>query len=697
MARKQNGFGNSKSLAFKGVKSPGNRIDKVPKVKAAGSYPSDRRFGSTVSRTVIERYDAESDWIRWRKGYEYYVKAAFEDLETATPVCGSPGAELADVCYNPGLPVQSDPAKPNYNPQYILYEQDATLYGDTNFSIDIKLSGWHFSTLNSDTGNHYCIKRTLETPVNMFNVTEVLYTSEAKANNELWVKGTTGPDAALLLRSLGERVTDGETNNSNGEPVELRGKSTEATLTYALNDKQQPAIYTGKSTYENPTTVSVVVNLDDLKTYTEANGFNFYEANGENLNKYIGKIGYFPQFYNVQTYSAASDNYLIFKDGSYFFEVDLSENVFSDDANPKQAFYILERETILPPSLYDVTAADPIFATQRYASSVKGKYLFQKSDYQRFFGNTYLTGELVEQQINRTSFPILPFIIQSVNVHLGKVTFTAEPFVSTLQLEDLPPYEGPGYLVFAAYSFTQTQLDTDAFGDYYHRIEGPYNNVYEQAVGDTEFSKLVWYRKTNDIDPYDLPFVEVFTNSTVGLRPATIYGCSCPSYSSAQLRMPQTTQGPTERKINRQRNYPLPTALGRKDYESIGLDAAAGKVQSWQTKQQRASFNLCKHSICAMFSDHLKLQEPNTYQTIDAREQFGAKLAADIEEVGVEFQEAYRRGGITMLELVFAIGQSINYDDVELAYLVLNADEQFSANIELSATSAVAQRYNQLL
>ena len=98
-----------------------------------------------------------------------------------------------------------------------------------------------------------------------------------------------------------------------------------------------------------------------------------------------------------------------------------------------------------------------------------------------------------------------------------------------------------------------------------------------------------------------------------------------------------------------------------------------------------------------MFSDHLKLQEPNTYQTLEAREQFGAKLAADIEEVGVEFQEAYRRGGITMLEIVFAIGQSINYDDVELAYLVLNADDQFSASIELSATSPVAQRYNQLL
>ena len=210
----------------------------------------------------------------------------------------------------------------------------------------------------------------------MFSVTDVLYSDTAKADNELWVQGTAGPDAALLLRSLGERLTDGEVNNSNGEPVELRGKSTEATLTYVLNAKQEPAAYTGKSTYDNPTTVKVTVDLDDLKTYTEANGFNFYEASGEDLNKYIGKIGYFPQFYNVQTY-ALGQNYLTFKDGSYLFEVDLSENVLSDDADPKQAFYILERETILPPSLYDITAADPIFATLRYESTVKGNYLFK--------------------------------------------------------------------------------------------------------------------------------------------------------------------------------------------------------------------------------------------------------------------------------------------------------------------------------
>ena len=119
--------------------------------------------------------------------------------------------------------------------------------------------------------------------------------------------------------------------------------------------------------------------------------------------------------------------------------------------------------------------------------------------------------------------------------------------------------------------------------------------------------------------------------------------------------MPQTTQGPEQRKVNRQRNYPLPTALGKKDYESIGTDSAAGVMQTWQNSRAAASFKLCKHTIAAMFDEHLKLQEPNTYQTIDAREEFGAKLAADIKEVPQEFYESYARGGINTLEIVFAI------------------------------------------
>ena len=65
MAKKQNGFGSAGSFAFKGVD---NRTDKNKKQGAFGSYPSNRRYGTSVQRTVIEQYNLDSDWSRWRKG-----------------------------------------------------------------------------------------------------------------------------------------------------------------------------------------------------------------------------------------------------------------------------------------------------------------------------------------------------------------------------------------------------------------------------------------------------------------------------------------------------------------------------------------------------------------------------------------------------------------------------------------------------
>ena len=87
------------------------------------------------------------------------------------------------------------------------------------------------------------------------------YAVEAKLNNELWVSGTRGVNFSLIARLLGDRLTDGETVDSNGIPVEVNGTSTEATLTFALNSKAEPAVYIGKSTREAPTQLSVKVTL----------------------------------------------------------------------------------------------------------------------------------------------------------------------------------------------------------------------------------------------------------------------------------------------------------------------------------------------------------------------------------------------------------------------------------------------------
>ena len=49
MPRKQNGFGNPKSLGFKGA----GRVDKGKGVGAPGSYPSKRYYGSSVHNVQL--------------------------------------------------------------------------------------------------------------------------------------------------------------------------------------------------------------------------------------------------------------------------------------------------------------------------------------------------------------------------------------------------------------------------------------------------------------------------------------------------------------------------------------------------------------------------------------------------------------------------------------------------------------------
>ena len=635
MARKKgSGFGNPKSLSFKGVKAGGgnNRIDKIQPLKAAGIYPSDRQYGTLVSRTVIERYDAESDWIRWRKGYEYYAKAAYESL------------------------IQYDPV----SQEYVEARLKTQLYRGTAFELDVTFYGWRVSTRDSDSANHYVMKRTAklangEDPELFFVTKTFLDNTEAKGLNEFWVQGTLGKDSAILARSIGERITDGKT---------------EATLTYFLNEKQYPAVYMGKTTQEDLTQIKVKVNYD------EAASTPFIQERNGDVRAYIGQVAMLPKVYNLQAFTAQTD--AVFEDGPAFFSVTIDDHIIGEGGVGLDGFQILDNtETNLPPSLYDLAELEPIFITNTYDGNIKGKYEFQKSDYQRFYGDQYMTADLVKDQINEIAYPTLPFLIQDLKVTGDILEFTAVPFLSTLNLYSIPP-QGTGYLVFADYSFTETMLDTYD-GQYRHPINGPYDSVFDQIAADNAFSKLVWYKKINDVDPYigfkgDFnTLVPVFNDPTAPLRLAEVYSCSCPSYSQAMLRMPQTTQGPEQRKVNRQRNYPLPTALGKKDYESIGTDSAAGVMQTWQNSRAAASFKLCKHTIASMFDEHLKLQEPNTYQTLEAREEFGAKLAADIKEVPQEFYESYARGGINTLEIVFALAEGLGYDDVETAYLVLNA------------------------
>ena len=85
------------------------------------------------------------------------------------------------------------------------------------------------------------------------------------------------------------------------------------------------------------------------------------------------------------------------------------------------------------------------------------------------------------------------------------------------------------------------------------------------------------------------------------------------------------------------------------------------------------SFKMCKHSIAAMFIEHLRVKEPNKYPSYESRLAFEEKLEKEIEEVGEEFVASYKRGGITSLEIVFALSQVLNLDEVETASVMFNS------------------------
>ena len=594
MPRKQNGFGNAKSLAFK----PSKNINKGKGIGAAGLYPSERRYGSSVNRTVIEQYDLDSDWVKWRRGFEYYNKGAWYRLKDYDP----------------------------FTQEYTESQIKSKLYQGTDYEVDVVFDGYKFATKNADSNNHYVMKRTTVSNPDLGVITTVLNDPikypRQKANREIWVKGIGGAESRLLFQMIGERLTDGET---------------EANLDFILTSEERPALFIGKSSPDDLTEVIAQVNDTVLAETT------WFKKNNNDIQRLIGKVVYIPQFFVERP--AKSPSTFNLKDDTETWSIQLVDKGQSE-------IQILDNDTTLPPSLYDISTLNPILSDSNGGYTIEGTYIYTKNIYQRFYGQQYLTGELATDGIDSISYSVMPYIIQGVEQVGDKILLRSFPFISELKL-----YQpiGGNTLIFTDYSFTKYEID-DYNGSYYHKS----GHVKDE----------LWMRLDTDVDPW---MDEIFTSGN-SLSPATIYTCSCPNHSHAMLRAPQETQDEDSRKINRQRKYPLPTAKGRSNYNQIGLVQAAGKIESWESREHRMSFKMCKHTIAAMFIEKLKVKEPNSYPTIDAREAFEAKLEKDIAEVGEEFIASYKRGGITTLEIIFALAQGLNLDEVETAYVVLNSN-----------------------
>ena len=421
---------------------------------------------------------------------------------------------------------------------------------------------------------------------------------------------------------IGERITDGKT---------------EATLKFLLNSNDHPAVYVGK-TKEQLTEVLVDVYTEAIEELIEI----------DNYQDLVGNIVYIKNFYVEKPIDQYDE--FEFVDDAYEFTVNSKDSVNGVDIE------VLDPGADpLPPSLYDITKLPKVLSAKNSAYIIRGSHVFNKDNYQRYFGKQYLTGDVVKDEVETASYAVMPMRIIGVEEfpENSALVFKCEPFVSELKMYSTPP--GTNTLIFTDYSFTKLSIDM-------------YDGVYYHKPG--KLGDKVWQLLDTDVDPW---MDEVFT-AGVPLRPATVYTCSCPNHAHAILSAPQALQNEDTRKINRQRRYPLPTVQGAPDYQNLGRNKAAGKIESWETLEHKLGFKMCKHSIAAMFIEKIKVKEPNKYPTIEARENFEAKLEKDIAEVGDEFAESYRRGGITTLEVIFALAQGLNLDDVETAYVILNSN-----------------------
>ena len=628
MPRKQNGFGSSKSFAFKG----GGRVDRGKGVGAFGFYPSDRQYGTSVHRSVLENWNLNAGWSKWRRGYELYNVAAFSILNVLNPD------------YNPGLPIDED------NPEYVPAELRSLLYQGTPYEIETLFRAIEMPTLKSDVNTRYVVKRFVNPgEADLGNIigrsTEQLEDQQQKYQ-EVWFKGTSAESgrSRLLLQMLNERLTDNET---------------EATLKNVLSfsnklKKNIPAVYKGKTptvfgveeTGLQETTIDLRMPIDSItiennqaSTKIVDQGLNTYTVPAntikslDDVDQLQGKVVYIPSFFVDKSIDDITSIDWIDYD-EYF-------GVTVEDTEKDKEIYILDPGvSALPPSMYDITTLPKILSSTEGEYTLKGSYVFLKDEYQRFFGRQYFTADLIQGEIGSASYSVLPFLILGASITDNHLTLKSVPFTSEIKL------------------YTDVNDPTLVFHDKsFVKYQAPQNPVFNKAIN-------------TNVNPWQ---DEVFTSGDV-LKPADIYTCDCPSYSKTILAMPQAEQNDGERKANRQARYPLPTALSANRFQNLGIDKVAGKATTWARPSDNNSYRFCKHTVTGMFYDKVQMIEPSQYPTTVERVLFENKLEKELEELDAAWKYSSKRGGISLTEIVFSLAQGLNLDDVETGYVVLNSN-----------------------
>ena len=514
----------------------------------------------------------------------------------------------------------------------------ATFFAGTESSIafDIKIKRFAARKGINDTSVRYVSKRvqredvsdTITFDYRVGVIGEVfdsaLANIELKDRNELWCSLGDSPlrtDNNLLSKLVGEVVSNGEVN---------------ATIRMLFDSEKRPAVFLG-NTGMNSTAMTYKVPVADLTRRDPSGEPTLYEREGPT--GFIGKIASMRN----------APDFLPF-DGEFIDDAFLWYVKCETDDHPCNLLTFL---TPVDPS--QVSGDDPsrisivalVEAVSRNATfSFGDTYRYDKSMYQQWFGNRYLAAEEIESYITKMSMIIPPLFVTEAYEEAGFAYFKTVPFEGQLKLHaDLDD----GYIAFSTTSFTKT-------------------SVVNKEVTNTNGDKV---RKDvtlmiPDLDPYFLPGTSFQAGDTLEL--GELYSCSCPAFSSAVVRSPETIYNQKYKK-NRQSAYPMPSSGANKSREGLS-EQSAGIINSWASMAQKMSFKACKHTFGAMFADDIQVQEPNTYPAMRDRMLFEEELQKEFAQGSITPSSVQRSEIDQSIDAMWSISQLIQLSDTEVGSIM---------------------------
>ena len=605
MPRKQNGFGNPKSFAFKG--NGKINVSKIERV--AGKYPSIRDFGSIITRTPKEAFNVNSTWMKWRKGYEYFVKQRWVIFD------------IPDIV--------------------------AEIFPSFRDKLEVKFQAIRFPTSNSDDATYYVTKRIVERHepllmqiAKLSNINGVNYTSEQAAYDEVWDIMEFNPAQNVVLKLIGETITN------EPHPDWLIAKKEKYTTSiikniytidsvnipssWLTNGLLMPAVYYGNS---KPKGTQIILRAEELFPYIDGPGT--LEAIPES--KYFELVGKQISILNAKSYyNVISDNY-------QFEEIDndsfkSSVNFRGSRAGTPCDFIIYDAKS-LEDDAGVIYRRDVVAFSNMANFGYEGEFIFDKKTYQRWFKiefNAYLMERLVElvapliptaltiksisRVSNPTGFPNENVIIEC-EPFTSQIIYCKRPFIVT-------NVGGPGFERNCYITATGVKSYTQQFNEL-EEVKIPiYDGSIEDGFFDTDI--IVKEKKLNiNTNPVEDETYLIYDYLFLAER----FACDCPSYSKSKITAPEALYEDNKIKANRQRRYPLPTAGSNKAKTLIdNTNDLAGIFNTWRTEQDRFKFQCCKHTISAYFSAGFNVIEPNEIPFYKDIETIGRNITQELDD-----------------------------------------------------------------